>query len=61
LKAGIPTAVVKQEINQFVMKAEEVKEIINRSFLSEAVKKLYVEEFKNKLKWLQYSFDEKIL
>jgi serine/threonine-protein kinase HipA len=61
LKAGIPAAVVKQEINQFVMKAEEVKEIINRSFLSEAVKKLYVEEFKNKLKRLQYSFEEKIL
>jgi serine/threonine-protein kinase HipA len=57
LRAGLPVTVVEQEINQFGVKEEEVKDFINRSFLNEEVKELYLNEFLSKLKRLRYSFN----
>jgi len=59
LKVGLPEAVVKQEINQFAVKEEDVKDFINRSFLTEDIKKLYFTKFQGKLQRLQYSFNKR--
>jgi serine/threonine-protein kinase HipA len=59
IKAGLPLAVVNQEIIQFEEKKEAVQDLINRSFLNEELKQLYSALFQDKLKRLNYSFKKR--
>jgi len=56
IRASLSEAIIKQEIEQFIKQEEAIAELISRSFLEDAIKALYLEEFQNKLKRFAYSF-----
>lgn len=56
LRAGLPEAIVKKEIQTFTDQEEAVADLIGRSFLDDTVKSQYLSEYQNKLKRFAYSF-----
>jgi serine/threonine-protein kinase HipA len=60
VKAGLSEAIVKQEIQLFSTSEEKVKDLIERSFLSEEMRKKYLELYQDKLKRMQYSLLKRI-
>ena len=59
LRAGLPEAIVKREIELFQNKAETVESFIDRCFLDDDIKAAYREMFHDKLKRLAYSFEQR--
>ncbi len=55
LRAGLPEAVVKEEIQLFLRSESEVADLVLRSFLSEEIKEYYLTLFKDKLKRIHHS------
>ena len=58
-KVGLPINIVDQEINQFENRKEAVYDMVNRSFLNDESKDLYLKEFQSKIKRLNYSYEKK--
>lgn len=56
LRAGLPEAVVKEEINLFLRSKEKVTDLVGRSFLQEDTKVQYLKFFAEKLGRMSYSF-----
>ncbi|HNP94104.1 MAG TPA: HipA domain-containing protein [Cyclobacteriaceae bacterium] len=54
-RAGLPEVTVKNEIYQFIDQEAAVKDLIDRSFLNEEIKAIYLAEYLNKIKRLAYS------
>lgn len=48
-RAGLSESIVKQEIQNFIVQEEAVAELIGKSFLEDAVKSQYLQEYQNKL------------
>ena len=60
LRAGLPTDIVKDEIQLFLSSKQQVVDLVERSFLSEGVKDLYIKLFEEKLKRMNYSFEKNL-
>ncbi|MCE7864383.1 MAG: type II toxin-antitoxin system HipA family toxin [Bacteroidetes bacterium CHB5] len=56
IRAELPQAMIRQEIQQFIDKQEAVAELISQSFLSEQVKITYTQTYQSKVKRLSYKF-----
>lgn len=57
LRAGLPQALVKRELKQFPLKRESVYELVDQSFLEEAIKAQYKNFYDDKLTRLTYSLE----
>jgi serine/threonine-protein kinase HipA len=60
VRAGLPDAGVRKEIAIFSGSGAAVADLVSRSFLRDDMKKLYLDEFQNKLKRLSYSFKKQL-
>jgi serine/threonine-protein kinase HipA len=56
VRAGLPEAGIRKEIAIFSGSGAAVADLVSHSFLRDDMKKLYLDEFQNKLKRLRYSF-----
>jgi serine/threonine-protein kinase HipA len=59
LRMNIRADIVKEELNQFLLSENKVKDLIGRSFLKEEIKQVYYDQYKNKMKALTYSYKGK--
>ena len=60
VRAGLPEAVVKDEINLFLSNKEKVTELVGRSFLTDDMKVKYLELYSDKLTRMSYSFKKQL-
>lgn len=56
VRAELPIATVRSEINLFITNRERVADLVSRSFLEDSIKSNYLEIFDDKVKRFSYSY-----